>query len=328
MRRREFLALAGGSAALWPFAGKAQKSKPAVVGYLSSASPATYPKALLAGFHQGMSEAGYIEGQNYVVEYRWAENDYERLPELANQLVERQVGVIAATGGLVTALAAKKATTSVPIVFSMGDDPVLAGLVASFGRPGANVTGVSFFVLELGTKLLDLATELLPGLTRVAILVNPNRPSYKAIRDAIEDATHAKGCRLVVLDAAAEKDFAPAFRALVQAGAGALLVTSDPLYLDRRGSLVALAASHAVPTIYAWRQYVASGGLMSYGPSLPDAYRQVGAYVGKILGGANPADLPVVQPTKFELVINLKAAKALGLTVPPSLLARADEVIE
>jgi putative ABC transport system substrate-binding protein len=327
MHRRTFLPLLGGPVAYWPFAAWAQRS-PAVIGYLNSASPASYPAALLAAFRQGLGETGYMEGKNLAIEYRWAENRYDRLPELARQLVERPVAVIAATGGLVTALAAKNATTIVPIVFSMGDDPVLAEVVTSFSRPGGNITGVSFFVLELGTKLLDLATELLPGADRIALLANPSRPSYPAIRDAIEGAARTKGRGLVILDAASEKDFQSAFVSLAQAQANALLVTSDPLYLDRRERLVGLAASHAVPTIYAWREYVSSGGLMSYGPSLPDAYRQVGIYVGKILGGTKAADLPIAQPTKFELVINLKAAQALGLTVPPSLLARADEVIE
>src|SRR4051812_21157680 len=224
MHRRTFIPLLGGAVAYWPFAARAQRP-PAVIGYLNSAASASYPAALLAAFRQGLGETGYIEGKNLAIEYRWAENRYERLPELATQLVERPVAVIAATGGLVTALAAKNATKMVPIVVSMGDDPVFAGVVPSFSRPGGKITGVSFFVLELGTKLLDLATELLPGAGRIALLANPSRPSYPAIRNAIDAAARTKGCRLVVLDAASEKDFEAAFESLTQAQANALLIT-------------------------------------------------------------------------------------------------------
>ncbi len=328
MRRRELFFLLAGTAAAWPLAARAQQKAIPVIGYLATASAATYPRALLEGFRRGLSDAGYTEGQNVAIEYRWAEDRYDRLPELAGDLVGRNVDVIAATGGLVSAQAAKAATATIPIVFSMGDDPVTAGIVSSFNRPGANITGVSFFVLELGTKLFDLATELLPGETTIGLIVNPSRPSYQPIRDAIEAAARTKQRRLVLCEAAGEKDFEPAFATLVRDQAAALLITSDPLYLNHRERLVALAAKHAIPAVYAWREYVATGGLMSYGPVLADEYRQVGAYAGKILKGAKPADLPVQQPTKFELVINLKTAKALGLTVPQSILARADEVIE
>jgi putative ABC transport system substrate-binding protein len=327
MLRREAITLIGGAALAWPLTVRAQQQMP-VIGYLSSASKASYPAAFLAAFHQGLSETGYVEDKNLSIEYRWAEDHYDRLPELAKDLAERNAAAIAATGGLVSVLAAKAATTTIPIVFSMGDDPVSVGIVASFNRPGGNITGVSFFVLELGTKLLDLATELLPDAASIAVLANPKRPSYKPIREAIEAAARAKGRRLVVLDAGAEKDFEPAFTMLAQAQAGALLVTSDPLYLDRRQRLVALAARYSAPTVYAWREYVDAGGLMSYGPSLVGAYHDVGVYIGRILSGRKPADLPVQQPTKFELVINLKTAETLGLTVPTTLLGRADEVIE
>ena len=321
--------IGGAAAALRPITSGAQQRPAPVIGYLSSATPGAYPAALIAAFRQGLSETGYVEGSNLAVEYRWAEDHYDRLPGLAQDLVQRKVEVIAATGGLVAALAAKAATSTMPIVFSIGDDPVAAGVVTSFSRPGGNITGVSFFVRELGTKLLELASELLPDNAAViGMLANPNRPSYQPIRAAIEGAARAEGRPLVILEAAGENDFDPAFARLAGLRAGALLVTSDPLYLDRRERLVALAASHAVPAIYAWREYVVAGGLMSYGPSLAGAYHDVGVYVGKILSGHNPAELPVQRPTRFELVINLETAKALGLTIPPSILARADEVIE
>jgi putative tryptophan/tyrosine transport system substrate-binding protein len=326
MRRRDFI-LVLSSVIAAPSAVRAQQEP--VIGYLSSAAAGSYPKAFLAAFHQGLADTGYIEGQNLAIEYRWADDDYKRLPGLAKEVAERKVAAIAATGGLVTALAAKAATTTIPIVFTMGDDPVSSGIVASFARPGGNITGVSFFVLELGTKLLDLATELLPNASSsIALLANPNRPSYKPIRDAIEDAGRARRRRVIVVDATTEKDFETVFDTLKRTHVGALVITSDPLYLDQRARLVALAARNSVPAIYAWREYVAAGGLMSYGARLTDAYHDAGVYVGRILKGAKPADLPVQQPTKFELVINLKTAKALGLTLPESLLARADEVIE
>jgi putative ABC transport system substrate-binding protein len=328
MRRRQFITLLGGAAVVWPFAARAQQKAMPVVGYLSSASPATYPPAYVAAFRQGLSETGYVEGKNVFIEYRWAEDHYDRLPALAGDLAARQANVIATTGGIVSALAAKGVTSTIPIVFAMGDDPVSAGVVASFARPGGNITGISFFAVELGAKLFELATELTASAASIGILVNPKRPTYEAVLKAVETAARAKGRQLLVLDASAERDFEQLFATLAEARAGALVVTSDPLYLDRRERLVALATSHAIPTVYAWREYIAAGGLISYGPSLAGAYRQVGIYAGKILMGEKPADLPVQQPTTFELVINLKTAKALGLTVPQSILARADEVIE
>jgi ABC-type uncharacterized transport system substrate-binding protein len=328
MKRRAFITLFGSTAFLWPLAARAQQTSMPVIGYLSSASKATYPAAFLVAFREGLRDTGYVEGKNLAIEYRWAEDRYDRLPQLAKDLAERKVAAIAATGGLVSTLAAKAVTSTIPIVFSMGDDPVSAGVVDSFGRPGGNITGVSFFVLELGTKLLDLAAELLPDAVSIGLLANPSRPSYKPIRDTIEGAARMKGKQLVVLDARGEQDFETAFAKLAQSQAAALVVTSDPLYLNRRERLVALAARHAIPAVYAWREYVDAGGLMSYGPSLAGAYRDVGVYVGKILKGAKPVELPVQQPTTFDLVLNLKTAKALGLAVPQSLLARADEVIE
>jgi putative ABC transport system substrate-binding protein len=306
----------------------AQQASVPVVGYLSSASSATYPTAYVAAFRQGLNEAGYAEGRSVTIEYRWAEDHYDRLPALAEELVRQRVDVLATTGGIVSAIAAKGATSTIPIVFAMGDDPVAAGVIASFAHPGGNLTGVSFFVIELGAKLLDLTVELVPNATPIAVFANPDRPSYKTVRQTMETAADARSRQLLILDARSATDFDPGFAALARAKAGALIVTSDPLFLDQRERLVRLAAERSIPTVYAWRAFVTTGGLMSYGINLADEYRTVGSYVGKILQGNKPADLPVQQPTSFELVINLKTAKALGLTVPPSLLTRADEVIE
>jgi len=242
-------------------------------GYLNSATSTTYPAELLTSFRQGLSDAGYIEGKNLKIEYRWAEGDYDRLPRLAQELVTRRVDVIAATGGIVSARAAKAATATIPIVFTMGDDPVTAGIVASFSRPGGNITGISFFVVELGTKLLQLATELVPNLSPIGVLTNPKRPSFEPIRQAVENAAQALGRKLIAVEAANDADFEPAFAALAGAQAGALVITSDPLYLDRRDRLVGLAARLSIPTVCAWPDYVAAGALMSYGPSLPDVYQ-------------------------------------------------------
>ena len=327
MRRRALLAVSGAVLVL-PLRPRAQTVALKTVGYLSSASPATYPPAYLAAFRRGLEETGYVEGRNLGFVYRWAEDRYDRLPALAADLVRQRVDLIAATGGLVAARAAKAATTSIPIVFTMGDDPVSAGIVASFNRPGGNITGVSFFVVELGAKLFELAVQLIADNSTVAVLANPNRPSYGPVRRTLEAAAEAAHRPLAVIDCGAEKEFDAAFAAVRQARAGALVVTSDPLYLDRHARLVELASAQAIPTVYAWRQYVDVGGLLSYGPSLADVYHAAGIDAGKILSGQNPAELPVIQPTRFNLVINLRTAKALGLTVSPSLLARADEVIE
>jgi putative ABC transport system substrate-binding protein len=314
-------------AAAYPLLAGAQQRAMPVIGFLSGTSPGPFAP-YVAAFHQGLSETGYIEGQNVAMEYRWAEDRYERLPAMAADLVGRKVDVIATSGGIPAARAAQNATSAIPIVFMGIGDPVGAGLVASFSRPGGNVTGMSFFTNELNLKRLELLSELVPQARMIAILVNPNNPFAEyTVRNA-QEAVRAKEVQVQILKAGTEGDFGSAFASLVQTRAGALLVASDPFFNSRREELVALAARHAVPAIYEWREFAAVGGLISYGPSITDIWRQAGAYVGRILAGAKPADLPVQQPTTFELVINLKTAKALGLTVPPSILARADEVIE
>jgi putative tryptophan/tyrosine transport system substrate-binding protein len=329
MRRRDLmLLLSGATAVAWPRALRAQQKTTPVIGYLSVASPDP-TAAFVAAFRQGLSETGYIEGQNIAIEYRWAEGHYDRLPALAADLVARKVDVIVAGGTPLSALAAKNATSTIPIVFAVGADPVVAGLVASFARPGGNLTGVSIQVNELMPKRLELLSELVPRAAAIALLVNPNNAASaeRMMRD-VQDAASAKGLQLHVLKAGTESEIDAAFLLLVQLHAGALLVSADQFFDSQREQLVALAAGHAVPAIYIRRDYVTAGGLIGYGPSLTPMGRQVGIYAGKILKGAKPADLPVQQPTTFELVINLKTAKTLGLTVPPSLLARADEVIE
>ena len=304
---------------------RAQQKAMPVIGYLGSESPG--PMApLVAAFLQGLSETGYVDGKNVAIEHRWAEGDYDRLAALAADLVRRKVDVIAALG-IPSALAAKSATSTIPIVFSVGD-AVERGLVTSLARPGGNLTGVSLLNVELTPKRLELISELVPQAGVIALLVNPNNPNTeRTIRD-MEEAARAKGVQLNILKAGTESEIDAAFAALVQLPAGALVVVGDPLFINRREQLVALASRHAVPAIYAFREYAAAGGLISYGTSFTAAYRQLGIYAGKILKGAKPADLPVQQPTSFELVVNLKTAEALGLTVPPSILARADEVIE
>ena len=328
MRRREFITLLGGVATSWPLAAHAQQLALPVIGFLHNGSPE--PSAgPVAAFRKGLSDTGFIEGQNVAIEYRWAHNDNDRLPELAADLVRRRVAVIATPIGTAAALAAKAATTSIPIVFSSGADPVKAGLVASLNRPGGNVTGIGNLTSELGAKQLGILHELLPRATRFALLVNPNNPvvTEAIIKDA-QSAAAAIERQIEVVTAGSNRDIDAAFAAVAANRSDALLVGADAMFLDRRVQLATLAMRQMLPTINPLREFVDAGGLMSYGASNADRYRQVGIYTGRILKGEKPADLPVVQPTKFEFVINLKTAKALGLEIPPKLLFTADEVIE
>ena len=324
MRRRAFITLLGGAAA-WPLAARAQQPSMPVVGFLRSTSSAD-SRNLVAVFRQGLREAGFVEGQDYAIEYRWADNQLDRLPSLVADLLRRPVAVI--VGNTPSALAAKAATKTVPIVFATGGNPVREGLVASLNRPGGNVTGVSFISAELGAKRLGLLRELRPGAARIAVFVDPKFPTIERFISEVRDAASAMGQQIEVLYVGSDREIDSAFTTLVQRGAGALLCGSGGLLYSRRDLIVALAARHRTPAIYDQRDYVAAGGLMSYAPSFTDAYRQAGIYAGRILKGEKPAGLPVMQPTKFELVINLTTAKALGLDVPPTLLATADEVIE
>jgi putative tryptophan/tyrosine transport system substrate-binding protein len=327
MRRREFITLLGGAAATWPLAARAQQPAMAVIGFLSSASPDAFGY-LVAEFRRGLNDTGHVEGKNVLIEYRWAQFQYDRLPTLAAELVRRPVTVIVASGGIGPTTAAKAATTTIPIVFTTGTDPVREGLVASLNRPGGNVTGVSFFASSLGAKRLELLHELLPAATTVGMLVNPTNAATELEVVDVQAAARALGMQVQLLAATTEQDINEAFAYLAQRGIGALLLQTDPFLLTRRTQLVALAQRHAVSTIYQFREFAAGGGLMSYGPSNRDAYRKAGVYAGRILEGEKPADLPVQLPTRFELVLNRKTANALGLMVPTSILVRADEVIE
>jgi putative ABC transport system substrate-binding protein len=326
MRRREFITLLGGVAAAWPLAARAQQQMP-VIGFLHSLPPG--PMAhLVVAFRKGLSETGYTEGRNVAIEFLWADGQYDRLPAMAADLASRRVAVIVAGGGEPAGLAAKAATSTIPIVFAIGGDPVKVGLVASLNRPGANVTGVTLLTGSLEAKRFGLLRELVPKATTLAMLVNPAFPNAESqVKDA-KEAARTFGLQMHVLNASNERDFDVAFASLSRLRADALLVSSDAFLNSRRDEIVARVARQGVPAIYEWREFTAAGGLMSYGTNLADTYHQVGVYAGRVLNGAKPADMPVIQPIKFEFVINLKTAKALGLTIPSGVLAIADEVIE
>jgi putative ABC transport system substrate-binding protein len=325
--RREFIAVLGGTAAGWPLAARAQQAAMPVIGYLGSRSRES-DALFLDAFRQGLKGVDYTEDQTVRIEYRWVDGQYDRLPAMAADLVRRQVVIIVTSGGITSARAAKAATSSIPIVFVMGGNPVELGLVASFNRPGGNITGVSTFNTEVGTKALEFLHELVPKVSVIAVLVNPNSPIAATQLNVIQVAAQAIGQQIVILHASAEHDIDTAFASLIEQRAGAMFISTDAFFSSQRDRLAASAIQHKVPTIYASRQYTEAGGLISYTPSETDAFRQLGIYVGEILKGAKPADLPIMQPTKYELVLNLKTAKALGLEVPAKLLAIADEVIE
>jgi ABC-type uncharacterized transport system substrate-binding protein len=326
MRRREFITLFGAGLAAWPFGSAGSQPLP-VIGYLSGGSREPSPQ-LHSAFHQGLADMGYVEGRNVAIEYRWADGQYDRLPALAADLVRRKVALIVATGGTMSAQAAKAETTTIPIVFVSGFDPPQLETVAGFKREGGNATGIALYATPLALKRLEFLRELVPAASRIALLVNPGGLMAESEMRDIETATRAAGLSLLVVKARADGDIAPAFASAAQHGTDALIVGSDAFFTARRTQVVALAAQHGMRVAYPWREYVEAGGLMSYGPRLSEAFRELGRYAGRILKGVTPAELPVQAPRKFELLINLKAANTLGLTVPPLLLARADEVIE
>jgi putative tryptophan/tyrosine transport system substrate-binding protein len=325
VRRRDFITLLGGVAAAWPLAARAQRPSMPVIGFLRSTPFAPFAH-LVDAFRQGLKEAGFVEGENVTIEQRWADNHLDRLPGLAADLLRRQVAVIVSNGPAVEA--ARSATTTIPIVFVIGDDPVRQGLVTSLNRPGGNLTGLTFFGDRLGAKRLEMLLELVPGARVIAVLIDPNfSASANELRE-VEEAGHTIGRKIVVVKVGDEREFDRAFASIMQAGAGALVVGGSPVFTSQRQALVALAARHAIPAIYNVRDYVEAGGLISYSASFTGAYRQAGLYAGRILKGAKPSELPVLQPTKFELAINLRTAKSLGLTVPLIMQITADEVIE
>ena len=324
MRRRDFVTLLG-SVAAWPLAASAQQ-KP-VIGFLNSGSADVYSDRI-AAFHQGLRQLGYIDGDNVVIVYRWALGQYDRLPAFAAELVEKHVSVLVATGGEPAALAAKSATSTIPIVFAVGGDPIKLGLVASYNRPGGNATGANILAAEMDGKRLGLLHEMMPNASHVGVLLNPNFPAYAEQLNDLQHAARIANLEVEVLHADTDSEIEAAFEISSRKRVEALVLTASPFFDTRRDKLVALAAGHALPTIYHFREFAVAGGLMSYGVSIPHIYRQIGVYAGRILKGDDPAQLPVHQPTSFELVVNLRTAKVLGLTIPPTLLARADEVIE
>ena len=326
MRRRDFINIIGGAAA-WPLAARAQQAAMRVIGFLSSRSPSE-SSGVVAAFRQGLSESGFVEGQNLAIAFRWAEGHYDRLRALAAELVDLHVNVLFAAGGSPSAFAAKAATATIPTVFSAVDHPVELGLVASLNRPGGNLTGMSIFTAEIASKNVNLLKEMVPTATLVAYLINPTNPAAKIYSDSVVAAASALGITARVVNASTEQDLDDAFASSKKFGAAGLVVIDEPFFHSQRNRIVALAERYALPAIYTFREYVTAGGLMSYGPSLTDAYRRGGMYVARILKGEKPTDLPVMQPTKFDFAINLKMAKILGLNVPPTLLATADEVIE
>src|SRR5216683_721908 len=326
VRRRELIKLLGGAAAAWPFAARAQQTALPVVGILFGSSAAANGN-LLAGFREDLRDAGYIEGQNVVIEEQWAEGHYDRLPVLAAELVHRPAAIIVASS-LPSVLAAKAATSTIPIVFISAVDPVQLGIVASLNRPGSNITGVNFFAVEVASKRLELLIEVVPRVTVIGLLTNPNNPRTDVEIGQLHAAARTAGKQILIVEAGSERDFDVAFETLVQESASAVLIPTEPLFFGWRERLVALAARHALPAMYDVREFTAAGGLLSYGLSLTDTYRLIAGQVARILKGAKPADLPILQPTKFELVVNLRTAKTLGLTIPESFLLRADEVIE
>jgi putative ABC transport system substrate-binding protein len=326
LRRREFIWLLGGAAAAWPVVARAQQAAMPVIGFLNSASPEAFAPFVVA-FKSGLNEAGYVEGRNVAIEYRWAEGKYDQLQVLAAELVRQQVAIVVATGGTNSAVAARAATATIPIAFNTVD-PVKDGLAASFNRPGGNATGVSLFANALAPKRLELLRELLPSAAVIVVLLDATSTDAEIQLREVQAAADSVNQQIYTLTIGTDREFDTAFASPVLRQAGALLVAGSPFFTSRRDQIVALAARDSVPAIYEWREFAAAGGLMSYGTSLRDAYRQVGVYAGRILKGEKPADMPVVQPIKFELVINLRTAKALGIEIPPSLLARADEVIE
>jgi ABC-type uncharacterized transport system substrate-binding protein len=327
MRRREFITLLGGATAL-PLVARAQQMAMPVIGYLDSQSPGPFADLVLVAFRQGLKDTGHVEGENVAIEYRWADYQLDRLPDLAADLVRRQVAVVATGGGIRSILAAKAATTTIPIVFLIGEDPVRLGLVASIARPGGNLTGINFLNTELTAKRLEVLRELIPGAVRVAVVVNPSNPGNASVLEDVSAAASAMGLQIRVLNASSSREIDAAFATLMRERPDVLFVGPDPLFNDRRKQFVLQAMRQSLPAAYASREYVEAGGLLSYGTDFVDTYRQVGAYTGRILRGAKPADLPVVQLAKFELVINQMTARILGFEVPPTLLARADEVIE